>query len=125
MPDLSNFSADLIRARQITLALYYALLVYFAINSFLALGPSAALPVVWSIQTVALLLFLPGLHQGKARSYAWMSFVVLLYFVHGVLLAFDAQRRWLGLTETVLCVLLFTSLIIYIRRYRAHFQVPI
>ena len=125
MSDLKNFPAKLQKTRQATLALYFALLVYFAINSFMALGASAAMPVIWLLQTLPLLIFLPGLVQGKARSYAWMSFVVLLYFVHGVLLAFDAQRRWLGLVEVTLCVLMFICLIVFIRRYRSHFQAPL
>lgn len=125
MADLKDFPANLQQSRQLTLGLFYALVAYFAINSYMALGISAATPVIWLVQVLPLLIFLPGLLRGKVRSYAWMSFVVLLYFVHGVLLAFDAQRRWLGVVEVTLCVLMFVCLIVYIRRYRAHFQAPL
>ncbi len=125
MPDPSTFPAKLAQTRLIILSLYSALLAYFAVNSFLALGVSAALPVIWLVQTIPLLIFLPGLRSGKARSYAWLSFVILLYFIHGVLLAFDAQRRILGMIEVLLCVLLFVALIFFIRQYREHFNTSI
>ena len=81
-----------------------------------------ATPVIWLIQTLPLLIFLKGLLQNNLRTYAWMCFVVLLYFTHGVLLAFDPPRRWLGVTEIVLCTIMFVAMILYIRQYREHFK---
>lgn len=101
---------------------FLGLLLYFALNSWLALGgPSLALPVVWLLQTLPLLIFLPGLLRARPRTCAWLSFVVLLYFIHAVLVAFDPARRLLGLIEVLLCVVMFVLLIIYIRQYRAAF----
>jgi len=91
----------------------------------MALGFSLAMPVIWLLQILPLLIFLPGMLSGRARSHAWLSFVILLYFVHGVLLAFSAERRWLGITEVILCSLLFIGLIVHIRRYRDHYQTPL
>jgi uncharacterized membrane protein len=125
MPELNDFPPQLAQTRRYILTLYYALLVYFAVNSVAALGASIAVPVVWLLQTVPLLIFLPGLRRGNARSYAWLSFVILLYFIHGVLLAFDAQRRVLGFIEVLLCVALFVYLILFIRAYRTHFNTGI
>ena len=86
-------------------------------------GFTLATPVIWLIQTLPLLIFLKGLLQNNLRTYAWMCFVVLLYFTHGVLLAFDPPRRWLGVTEVLLCVIMFVAIILYIRQYREHFKV--
>lgn len=122
MPELKEFPTKLTQIRLILIMLYSALLAYFAINSYMALGVSPALPVIWLVQTLPLLIFLPGILKGKARTYAWLSFVVLLYFIHGVLLAFDEQRRWLGVIEVTLCVLMFVYLVLFIRNYRDHFQ---
>lgn len=122
MPEVNEFPAKLARIRLILITLFAALVAYFAINSYMALGLSPALPVIWIVQTLPLLIFLPGLLKGKARTYAWLSFVVLLYFIHGVLLAFDEQRRWLGVIEVSLCVLMFVYLVLFIRNYRDHFQ---
>jgi uncharacterized membrane protein len=64
-----------------------------------------------------------GLLRTNLRTYAWTCFVVLLYFTHGVLLAFDPSRRWLGITETLLSIVMFTAMIVFIRQYREHFKV--
>lgn len=114
------------RAHGLVLASYTGLLIYFAVNSLLVLGGlRLATPVIWLIQTAPLLIFAHGLFTRRLRSHAWLSFVVLLYFTHGVLIAFDPDRRWLGLTESVLCVALFCSLVWYIRGYRNHFGVGV
>ena len=116
----------ILRWQHLVFCSYYGLIIYFAVNSVLAVGFGiAALLVVWLIQIAPLLLFAPGLHRRHLRTYAWLCFVVLLYFIHGVLLVFDPSRIWLGLTEVVLCVALFACLFVFIRQYRAHFQVPL
>lgn len=118
--------ASIRRAHGLVLASYIGLLVYFAVNSVLALGGlRLTTPVIWLIQTAPLLIFARGLFTRRLRSHAWLSFVVLLYFTHGVLLAFDPARRGLGITESLLCVALFSSLVWFIRGYRNHFGVGI
>lgn len=114
----------LVRARQLVLLACYGLVLYFLASSLRALnGFTAATLVIWLIQIVPLAIFLPGLHRQRVRSYAWVSFVVLLYFMHGVLVAFDPARRWWGFVEVGLCTLLFVSLIIYIRQFRSFYNV--
>ncbi len=108
------------------LATYYGLLGCFLLGALAALeGVSAATPVIWLIQSIPLLIFARGLHQQRLRTHAWMSFVVLLYFCNAVLIAFDPQRRWLGLLEVLFTVTLFSALVAYIRLYRNHYQVSI
>ena len=115
---------NLRRTRRLALSAYFGLLLYFFANTAIVTpGFTLATPVIWLIQTLPLLIFLKGLLQNNLRTYAWMCFVVLLYFTHGVLLAFDPPRRWLGVTEVLLCVIMFVAMILYIRKYREHFKV--
>ena len=102
---------------------FFGLLVYFGVSTVMVTTHiTLATPVIWLIQTLPLLIFLKGLLQNQLRTYAWMCFVVLLYFTHGVLLAFDPPRRWLGVTELMLCTIMFVAMILYIRQYREHFK---
>ena len=114
------------RLRQCVLFCVYALvLLFFVVSSNITTQLSITTIIIWFLQTFPLLAFLPALHRTHARAYAWLSFVVLIYFIHGVVAAFTEQRFWLGLTETLLCCILFVALILFIRKYRESFNVPI
>jgi uncharacterized membrane protein len=116
-----------IRQTQLALLLsYYALLFYFLVSAFMVFGElRVASIVIWLIQAAPLAIFVRGLHRAHLRTYAWVCFVILLYFMHGVLIAFEPQRFWFGLIEVVLCTLIFFLLIVFIRLYRTHYQVPL
>jgi|TARA_B100001964_G_C14189700_1_gene580434 uncharacterized membrane protein len=112
------------RWQQWVLASYYGLIASFGINCFLAVGfGNGSMLVIWFIQVFPLLLFAISLHRQQVRSYVWLSLVVLLYFMHGVLVLFDPLRVWLGVIEVNLCIALFGCLVIFIRRYHEHYQV--
>lgn len=112
--------------RNTVLILFYCLLLVFvAISLSLTIQVGVTTVVIWLIQTFPLLIFTPALHRNYLRAYAWLSFVVLIYFVHGVLTAFSQDSLLLGVIESLLCSLLFIALIFYIRKYRTHFQVPL
>ncbi len=105
---------------------YYGLLLYFVVNAVTVFGDlRPASVVVWLIQVTPLLIFAPGLHRAHLRTYGWVCFVILLYFMHGVLIAFEAERFWLGLIQITLCSVIFILLIVFIRLYRAHFKVSL
>lgn len=107
------------RLHKALLLSYYGLLFYFLLVSMQALeSPGISTPVIWLIQVFPLLIFAPGLHRQNSRSFLWLSLVVLLYFIHGVLVSFDSVRRYWGFAEVALCVLLFTLLILHIRAKR-------
>ena len=112
--------------RKYLLTAYYALLGYFIVSATMVFGEfrSASL-VIWLIQATPLLIFARGLHYANLRTYGWVSFVILLYFMHGVLLAFQPGQFWLGLIEALLCILIFVLLILFIRQYRDHYQVSL
>lgn len=108
------------------LGFYSALILFFFISTPLMLGNLSLGAVTISfLQTIPLLIFAPGLLQTRIRTYAWMSFVVLLYFVHAVLVAFRPEQLIQGLIEVSLCVGLFVSLLIFIRRYREYYGAPL
>ncbi len=114
----------IVQTRLVILATYYALIAYFLVGNVIFFqGIGLAAITVWLVQIVPLLLFSVGLHRTHLRTYAWMCFVVLLYFTHGVLVAFDPPRLWLGLLQISLCVIMFSFLILFIRQYRNHFEV--
>lgn len=114
------------RIRLAILVSYYALLAYFVVSAVTVFGDlRAASVVIWLIQVAPLLIFARGLHRARLRTYGWMCFVILLYFMHGVLIAFEPERFCLGLVEVTLCTVIFILLILFIREYRAHFQVPL
>ncbi len=112
--------------RKALLAAFYALLLYFVVSAALVFGDfRLASFAIWIIQVTPLIIFARGLHRAHLRTYGWVSFVILLYFMHGVLIAFEPERFWLGLVEVSLCTVIFVLLILFIRQYRAHYQVSL
>ena len=95
---------------------YCALLGLFMINSLTALDQfSLAIPVIWLLQSAPLLGFARAVRRKNAQQLIWLSLVVLLYFMHGVLVTFDPARRIVGAAELGLSVLLFCALLLYLR----------
>jgi uncharacterized membrane protein len=120
----ASLPPGIVQSRRVILVCYYILIGYFLISSVLYYGSiQLAAIVVWLIQVLPLSLFAAGLHRNHLRTYAWLSFVILLYFTHGVVVAFDPARLWLGLIQVTASATLFVFLIIYIRSYRDHFKV--
>jgi uncharacterized membrane protein len=70
----------------------------------------------WLVQIVPLLAFTPSLFSNNLRSYQWLCFVILLYFIYGVLNIFSPEKLISGIMLTLFCVLLFCSAIFYIHR---------
>jgi len=104
-------------ARIATLSAYLGL---FALTLLwvTVLAPSSRMPISLAIIsfTGPLLLPLRGILHGKVYTHAWTAFLVLLYFIHGVVEGWASpSERWLALTEILLSVILFTACIFYIR----------
>ena len=70
----------------------------------------------WLVQVIPLFAFLPTLLSNKLRSYQWLCFVILIYFIIGVLDIFTVGKLISGIMLTCFCVLLFCSAIIYIHQ---------
>jgi uncharacterized membrane protein len=120
-PKSNDNARDLQGYRLGALLCFYGLIIFFAISAYLALpSPSFSILVIWLIQIIPLLLFAPGLHLNIMRSNIWLSIVSLLYFTHGVLVAFDPERTLAGLIEISLCIGLFSCLTFLVKRHQDH-----
>ncbi len=109
----------LVLAHRIILICYYGLLALFLFISLTALDSfSVATPVIWLLQSLPLLIFIGAVHGGKTNQLIWFSLVVLLYFMHGVLVAFDSARMANGLVEVGLSTILFCTLMLYLKLAR-------
>lgn len=123
-PTIIELPRPVARARLVVLLSYGALVLYFGVASVLSFETlNFAIPVIWLIQVLPLLIFARSLYHTHLRTYGWLCFVVLLYFLHAVLVAFDPSRRVLGIIEVTLCSVMFVALVVFIRGYKAHFQV--
>lgn len=72
----------------------------------------------WLVQILPLLAFIPSLFSKNLRSYQWLCFAILLYFIYAVLNAFSPGKLISGIMLTLFCVLLFCSAIIYIHKHQ-------
>jgi uncharacterized membrane protein len=70
--------------------------------------------VIWLGALLPLLIFLPGMLRDRLRSYIWLCFVSLLYFIALVERLF-ARPDALAVTGTVAVVTLFTAAMMYVR----------
>lgn len=117
---------NLLRIRRLLFAAFAGIELALLCNSLaLTTRPGLTSALIWIIQSLPLLPFLPGLLQNRIRTHAWLGFVSLIYFIHGVLLAFTPARSLIGIAESLCALLLFGSLILFIRCYRVHFSVTL
>lgn len=75
-------------------------------------------PVILVVQLVPLALTVPGQLKGSARAFQWLCFVVLFFMVQGILRLFTPGGLFIGSAETLICLVLFVSAIIFIRASR-------
>jgi len=103
--------------RRLTLASYFGLLILLSLW-FIWLAPSKTIPIsLMLLFGIGPLMFpLRGLLHGKPYTYAWSSFLILFYFIHGVIEAYaDPQVRLLASIEIVLSCLFYVGAILYPR----------
>lgn len=75
----------------------------------------------WMILKGAFLLFpLFGVLRGKRYTYKWLSLFIQIYLLEGATRATSdtGLSQWLAAGETLLSVVLFTSVVLYIRATR-------
>jgi uncharacterized membrane protein len=70
-------------------------------------------------QLVPLALTLPGLLRESSRAFQWLCFVDLFFLTQGILFMFTPDRLYFGVAETLICLALFISAIIFIRAARS------
>jgi uncharacterized membrane protein len=104
---------------RLTLLSYFALLILLALW-FTWLAPSTTLPtsLVLLFGLGPLMFPLRGLLYGKPYTFAWSSFLIMLYFIHGIVEAYaNPQVRLLAGIEIALTCLFYTGAILYPRYY--------
>ena len=72
----------------------------------------------WLVLKVLPLCFpLAGLLRNRMYTYRWVSLLVWLYFIEGVVRASSERGigRWLALVEIALCLLLFAACALHVR----------
>ncbi|TGD72063.1 DUF2069 domain-containing protein [Mangrovimicrobium sediminis] len=97
--------------RVICLASYAVLCLQQLTDAWLGGAP----PVVWIALLVPLLLFLPGMQRDNLRSFVWLCFVSLLYFMLLVVDLFEQPQsvlRWAGMLAVVG---IYSSGMLYVR----------
>ncbi|MCW8901828.1 MAG: DUF2069 domain-containing protein [Gammaproteobacteria bacterium] len=104
------------RSLYITLSGYFALLILL-ITWHGFLFPAARQPWLILIFIIAPLLFpLRGLLKENPYTYAWTSFVILLYFIHGVVEAWaNDNERIYAVIEIYLSIQVYIGAIYYAR----------
>lgn len=71
--------------------------------------------IIWLGKLLPLLIFLPGMLRDNLRSYIWLCFVCLLYFIALVERLFAQPGAWLPIIGTCAVVLLFSAAMMYVR----------
>ena len=75
-----------------------------------------------ALKALPLCIPLAGLLKHRMYTYRWVSLLVWLYFIEGVVRAWGdpAPGRWLALAEVTLCLLLFAACALHVKgRQRA------
>nr|WP_314876250.1 DUF2069 domain-containing protein [uncultured Pseudomonas sp.] len=116
LPALAWLAPRLRFTRALSLACLVGLIALLLVNNlWFANLHGARVEVILAVELIPLLLVLPGMLMGSARAHAWTCFVVNIYFIKGVLAAFDPARALFGWMETLVSLGLFVSALLYVR----------
>ena len=84
------------------------------------LAPTGSGTLAWKVLPLALTL--PGLMRRRMYTYRWLSLLVWLYVIEGLVRATSEHgiSQWLAIGEVALCLLLFAACAMHVRaRFRA------
>lgn len=103
-------------SRKVVLVSYALLLVMFTYVTVIA-PPMERDPnyVTWMMHLLPLLIFLPGMLRGSHRTFIYLCFMLLIYFMLAVANAFLPEYGWYPWVEIVLTVVLFVSAMMHSR----------
>ncbi|MGS2743629.1 DUF2069 domain-containing protein [Halomonas sp. LS-001] len=101
-------------SRQLVLASFVLLIMLTVYRGFLLQGDTFNWrPIVAFV--LPLILFLPSIIGRRPRGHAWLSFVSLLYFTQGVMVATLPSQAFRGIAESLVSLALFTGCMGYAR----------
>ncbi|MCB1843265.1 MAG: DUF2069 domain-containing protein [Halioglobus sp.] len=98
-------------ARWMTWLSYSALLLQQALDAYVSGAPW----VIWLVKLAPLALFLRGMLADNLRSFIWICFVCLGYFMLLVQRLFAAPDSALAIFGTTAVVVLFVAAMLYVR----------
>jgi len=84
---------------------------------------SVPLPV-WVLWFLPLLILVPGMLRDRLRSFVWLSFVTLLYFVAAVQRIFAEPGSVRAQLELTAVIVLFLCVMFYIRQRARELRGP-
>ncbi|GGG57183.1 hypothetical protein GCM10011403_12970 [Pseudohongiella nitratireducens] len=111
------------RARLAARSSYFGLIGLFTGDAVLITFQGATIAVaiaLWLFKVLPLSIFYPGIKNNNPRAYAWLSFAILLYFIHAVVVINVPGNLVYDLLYCGLCVAVFTTAVIYIRTARKY-----
>ncbi|MBD9675618.1 DUF2069 domain-containing protein [Pseudomonas sp. PDM18] len=119
LPPMEWLKPRLAASRAVALGSFIGLILLIVIWDVLfADAHGGAHWVPWAFlgfKLLPLLVVAPGILIGSARGHAWACYVINLYFILGVLNAFDPNHAIFGWAEIILSVSLFCSALMYTR----------
>jgi uncharacterized membrane protein len=98
-------------ASRVTWLCWMALLLQQAVDA----GMHQAPWFIWMLKLLPLLMFLPGMLNDNLRSYIWLCFVCLGYFLILVQRVFAQPGNLLVIGGLVAVVILFIAAMLYVR----------
>lgn len=101
-----HFVRQNIRIAQLALLLSMALLL-LVLGIFQFTRPQGVAPIIWLAQSIPLLILLPGIYNLSRRSFQWLGFVILLYFIRGVTGVLAPSVQWIDICLLFLSVDIF------------------
>lgn len=110
----------LVIGRAITWLLYGGLILAYSIWQLTRAG--GPIYFFWAVQLLPLLLVLPGIKANNPRSYIWLCFLLLLYFIKGFDGVISPSREWIDYLVLSVSVLLFLSAMFTSRWLAQHFS---
>jgi uncharacterized membrane protein len=90
---------------------WLTLLLLQAVDAFLMQAPW----FIWALKVVPLLLFLPGMLNDNLRSFIWLCFVCLGYFLVLVQRIFAQPDNPVVIAGLICVVILFNAAMLYVR----------
>ncbi|MEM8561351.1 MAG: DUF2069 domain-containing protein [Pseudomonadota bacterium] len=80
--------------------------------------------IVWVAKLLPLLIFVPGMVMDNLRSFIWLCFVTLLYFIALVERLFVMPGSPLAITGMIAVVTLFCTAMMYVRWRARELRTP-
>ena len=98
-------------ARRLMWMAYGALLLQQSLDAFLSDAPW----FIWLVKVLPLLVFLPGMLKDRLRTFIWLCFVCLGYFLVLVQRIFAQPDSPIVISGLVAVVVLFVAAMMYVR----------